>query len=81
VASAVGGIPLQIKNMYSGLLCHSVEGAALKIRQFLNNPAFAKGLAHNGKMHIKRNFLITRLIREHMLLALSLKQKGDIIYL
>jgi trehalose synthase len=81
VASAVGGIPLQIKNMYSGLLCHCVEGAALKIRQILNNPAFAKRLAHNGRMHIKRNFLLTRLIREHMLLALSLGQKGDIISL
>jgi trehalose synthase len=81
VASAVGGIPLQIKNMYSGLLCHCVEGAALKIRQFLNNPAFAKRLAHNGKMHIKRNFLLTRLIREHMLLALSAGRKGDIISL
>ncbi len=81
VASAVGGIPLQIKNRYSGLLCHSIEGAALKTRQFLHNPAFAKRLAHNGKMHIKRNFLITRLIREHMLLALSLFHKGDIITL
>ena len=81
VASAVGGIPLQIKNMYSGLLCHCVEGAALKIRQFLNNPAFAKRMAHNGSMHIKHNFLLTRLIREHMLLALSLGQKGDIISL
>ncbi len=81
VASAVGGIPLQIKNMYSGLLCHCVEGAALKIRQFLNNPAFAKRMAHNGSMHIKHNFLLTRLIREHMLLALSLGQKGDIITL
>jgi trehalose synthase len=81
VASAVGGIPLQIKNMYSGLLCYCVEGAALKIRQVLNNPAFAKRLAYNGKMHIKRNFLLTRLIREHMLLALSLGQKGDIISL
>lgn len=81
VASAVGGIPLQIKNMYSGLLCHCIEGAALKMRQFLHNPAFAKRLANNGKMHIKRNFLITRLMREHMLLALSLFHKGDIISL
>jgi trehalose synthase len=81
VASAVGGIPLQIKNMYSGLLCHCIEGAALKMRQFLHNPDFAKRLANNGKIHIKRNFLITRLIREHMLLALSLFHKGDIISL
>ena len=81
VASAVGGIPLQIKNMYSGLLCYCIEGAALKMRQFLHNPDFAKRLARNGKIHIKRNFLITRLIREHMLLALSLFHKGDIISL
>ena len=81
VASAVGGIPLQIKDKYSGLLCHSIEGAALKMRQFLHNPDFAQRLARNGKAHIKRNFLITRLIREHMLLALSLFHKGDIISL
>ncbi|NQT95629.1 MAG: glycosyltransferase [Candidatus Omnitrophica bacterium] len=81
VASAVGGIPLQIKNKYSGLLSHSIEGTALHIRQFLHNPAYAKRLSHNGKTHIKRNFLITRLIREHMLLVLALFNKGDIISL
>lgn len=81
VASAVGGIPLQIKHKYSGLLCHSIEGAALQMRQFLQNPTFAKRLATNGKAHIKRNFLITRLMREHMLLALSLFHEGDIITL
>lgn len=81
VASAVGGIPLQIKHKYSGLLCHSVEGAALQMRQFLQNPAFARRLAANGKAHIKRNFLITRLIREHMLLVLALFNEGDVITL
>jgi trehalose synthase len=81
VASAVGGIPLQIKNKYSGFLCHSPEGAALQIRQLLHNPEFAKRLAANGRIHIKRNFLITRIMREHMLLALTLFHKGDIITL
>jgi trehalose synthase len=81
VASAVGGIPLQIKHKHSGLLCHSVEGAALEIRQFLHNPAFAKRLAHNGMLHVKHNFLITRLIMEHMLLIISLSHDGDVIIL
>jgi trehalose synthase len=81
VASSVGGIPLQIKHKYSGLLCHSVEGAALHIRQFLHNPAFAARLAHNGKTHATRNFLITRLISEQMLLALSMFYPGDVITL
>jgi len=81
VASAIGGIPLQIKNKYSGLLSHSIEGTALLIRQYLHNPDYAKRLAKNGKLHIQRNFLITRLIREHMMLALALFHEGDIISL
>ncbi len=81
VASAVGGIPLQIKHRYSGLLCHSIEGAAMQIRQLLHSPAYAKRLANNGKAHIKRNFLLTRLMREHMLMALALYNEDDVIYL
>ena len=81
VASAVGGIPLQIKHRYSGLLCHSIEGAAMQIRQLLHSPEYAKRLARNGKTHIKRNFLLTRLMREHMLMALALYNEGDEIKL
>lgn len=81
VASAVGGIPLQIKHKYSGLLCHSVEGAALHIKQLLNSPDYAAKLGANGKEHIKQNFLLTRHLREYMLLFLSLYNPDDITYL
>ncbi|NQT05911.1 MAG: glycosyltransferase [Candidatus Omnitrophica bacterium] len=81
VASAVGGIPLQIAHKYSGLLCHSIEGAALHIKQFLHNPAYAKKLGTNGKEHIRQNYLLTRHLREYMLLFLSLYNKEDIVYL
>ncbi|MCM8781745.1 MAG: glycosyltransferase [Candidatus Omnitrophica bacterium] len=81
VASNVGGIPLQIKHRYSGLLCHSVEGAAFAIKQFLNNPAYARKLGENGKEHIRNNFIITRHLRDYMLLFLSLYHNEDIIYL
>ena len=81
VASAVGGIPLQIAHQYSGLLCHSVEGAALQIKQFLNNPDFATKLGANGKEHIRQNFLVTRHLRDYMLLFLALYDKRDIVYL
>ncbi|MFN7170419.1 MAG: glycosyltransferase, partial [Candidatus Omnitrophota bacterium] len=53
VASAVGGIPLQIKHKYSGLLCHSTEGAAFAIKQLLNSPEYARKLGENGKEHIR----------------------------
>ena len=81
VASNVGGIPLQIKHKYSGLLCHSIDGASFAIKQFLANPGYAKKLGENGREHIRNNFLIMRHIREYMLLFLSLYHREDIIYL
>ena len=81
VASNAGGIPLQIKHRYSGLLCHSVEGAAFAMKQFLNNPQYARKLGENGKEHIRNNFLITRHLRDYMLLFLSLYHPEDIVYL
>jgi trehalose synthase len=81
VASAVGGIPLQISHKYSGLLCHSTEGAAFAIKQLLNSPEYAKKLGENGREHIKHNFLLTRHLRDYLLVFLSLYYSGDIVYL
>ncbi|MDD5282455.1 MAG: glycosyltransferase, partial [Candidatus Omnitrophica bacterium] len=81
VASNVGGIPLQIKHKYSGLLCHSIEGASFAIKQLLSSPAYASKLGENGREHIKNNFLITRHLRDYMLLFLSLYHPEDIVNL
>lgn len=81
VASNVGGIPLQIKHKYSGLLCYSPEGAAFEIKQLLNSPEYAKKLGENGREHVRNNFLITRHIKDYMLLFLSLFYNNDINYL
>ena len=81
VASNVGGIPLQIKHKYSGLLCHSIQGAAFALKQLLNSPDYAKKLGENGREHIRNNFLITRHIRDYMLLFLSLYHTEDVVYL
>ncbi|MFH0791493.1 MAG: glycosyltransferase [Candidatus Omnitrophota bacterium] len=81
VASNVGGVPLQIKHKYSGLLCHSVDGAAFALKQMLNSPEYAKKLGENGREHIRNNFLLTRHLRDYMLLFLSLYHSEDIVYL
>jgi len=81
VASAVGGIPLQIRHRHSGLLCHTIGGAALEIREILNNPEYGKQLGRNAKEHVRRNFLSTRHLRDYMLLFLYLYNPDDIIYL
>jgi trehalose synthase len=81
VASNVGGIPLQVKHKYSGLLCHSVEGAAFAIKQLLSSPEYARKLGENGREHVRNNFLLTRHLRDYMLVFLSLYHPEDIVYL
>jgi trehalose synthase len=81
VASAVGGIPLQVKNKSTGLLSHGIEGTAFAIRQILTNPEYAKWLGENGKEHVRHNFLITRHLKEYLLLFISLDHSEDVIYL
>ena len=81
VASNVGGIPLQITHKYSGLLCHSVEGAAFAIKQLLSSPDYARKLGENGRAHVRNNFLLTRHLKEYMLVFLSLYHSEDIVHL
>ncbi len=80
VASAVGGIPLQVTHKHSGLLCYSVEGAAFAIKQLLNAPEYAKKLGVNGREHIRQNFLLTRHLRDYMLLFLSLYHTEQVVF-
>lgn len=81
VASNVGGIPLQVKDKYSGLLCYSPEGAAFAVKQLLSSPDYARQIGKNGREHIRNNFLITRHLREYMLLFLSLYHRENIVHL
>ena len=81
VASNVGGIPLQVKDKYSGLLCYSPEGAAFAVKQLLSSPDYARQIGENGREHIRNNFLITRHLREYMLLFLSLYHRENIVHL
>ena len=81
VASAVGGITLQIKNKSTGLLSYGIEGTAYAIRQLLTNPEYARWLGQNGREHVRYNFLITRHLQDYLLLFLALEHPEDIIYL
>lgn len=82
IAGAVGGIPLQITHKYSGLLTHTIDGTVFALKQLLQSPEYARRLGENGREHIRRNFLITRHIKDYLLLFLSLENKQrDIVYL
>jgi len=81
VATAVGGIPQQVRNKITGLLCHSVDGAAYALKQLLSNPDYAAWLGKNGHEHVKQNFLITRHVKEYLLLFIAVDNPADTIYL
>lgn len=81
VASAVGGITLQVKNKFTGLVSHGIPGTAYALKQLLSNPDYARWLGENGREHVRRNFLITRHLKDYLLLFLTLFNPGDVIYL
>ncbi|MDH5769485.1 MAG: glycosyltransferase, partial [Nitrospirota bacterium] len=79
IGGAVGGIPLQIIHGVTGFLVHSVEGAAFRIRQLLNNPEMAKKMGDEAKEHVRKNFLITRQVRDYLSIWYALENKGKSI--
>lgn len=72
VASAVGGIPIQVIHRHTGMLAHSVEGTAYQIRFLLSHPEIARKLGEHGHEHVKENFLITQNLKRYLTLFLSI---------
>jgi trehalose synthase len=75
VASAVGGIPLQVIHKHTGMLAHSVEGTAYQIRFLLSHPEIAQRLGEQGREHVRENFLITGNVRRYLTLFLLSAKK------
>ena len=76
VASAVGGIPIQIIHKHTGLLSHSIEGTAYQIRFLLSHPEIAAKLGEHGHQHVKENFLITQKLKRYLTLFLTLARNS-----
>lgn len=70
VASAVGGIPVQIIHKQTGMLVHSIEGTAYQLRFLLSNPSFAARLGQLGYEHVREQLLITSAISRYLTLFL-----------
>ncbi len=68
VASAVGGIPLQVLHERTGLLVRSVEGCALQLGRLLRDPGLRRRLGAEGREHVRDNFLHTREARDYLAL-------------
>jgi len=66
VASAVGGIPLQVLHERTGLLVRSIEGCALQIVRLLRDGALRRRLGREGREHVRDNFLHPREARDYL---------------
>ena len=75
IASAVGGIPLQICHEQTGILTHSLGETEAYLKKLLDDPEYAMKLGINGKEHVRNNFLITRHIRDCLILFNSLNDQ------
>jgi len=64
IASAVGGIPLQVIHERSGLLTKSQDETEYYLKKVLSDSRYAMRLGENGREHVRCNFLITRHIRD-----------------
>lgn len=74
IGGAVGGIPLQITHGVTGFLVHSIEGAAFRIRQLLNNTDMAERMGQQAREYVRQYFLITRQVRDHLAVWYTLSE-------
>ena len=72
IGSFAGGIPVQIIFEVTGFTVNSVEGAAFRIRQLLQNPDLMARLGGAAREYVRRNFLITRHLGDYLALLASL---------
>ena len=76
IGGAVGGIPLQIIHGVNGFLVNSIEGAAFRMRQLLNQPGLAQTMGERAQESVRANFLITRQARDYLAAWYASENKG-----
>jgi trehalose synthase len=68
IGGSTGGIPLQILDGLNGYLVNSPEGGAFRARFLLNHPEVAAEMGRRGIELVRQNFLLTRNLRDYLLL-------------
>lgn len=76
VGGRVGGIPLQVLEGQTGFLVDSVEQAAERMLYLLQHLEEAQRMGQAGQEHVRRHFLMPRLLRDYLRLFVELAQQG-----
>jgi len=73
VAGAVGGLKLQVRDGTSGYLVDTVEDCADRTLELLHDPALRVRMGKAGREEVRRRFLSTREVEDHLNLMASLR--------
>jgi trehalose synthase len=79
VASKVGGIPLQVIDGVNGFLCspHDIQGFSDSTIKLLKDENLRATMGKAGKEHVKKNFLITKLMLDWLYLMNKMLSKSS----
>jgi trehalose synthase len=77
IGGNTGGIRLQVIDHHTGFLVDTPEGAAYRIRYLLHYRDQLKEMGLKGREFVRENFLLTRHLRDHLALILSLRNGGS----
>jgi len=66
VAANVGGIPLQVDNRRTGYLVGDISECAERVIHLLKDSEIANKMGTSGKEYVRKNFLITRLLKDYL---------------
>lgn len=72
VAGKTGGIPIQIPSGYERFLVSDVDQCADQISYLLDNPHAAARFGRAGREHVRRQFLLPRMVRDELRLMKAL---------
>jgi trehalose synthase len=72
IGSLAGGIPAQVIVDATGFTVSSVDGAAFRIRQLLQNPDLVARMGGAAREYVRRNFLLPRHLGDYLALLASM---------
>jgi trehalose synthase len=73
IGGNVGGIPLQVIDGETGFLVDTIEACGEKTLYLLKHPDEARGMGEAAREHVRKNFLITRHLRDYLRLFNKMK--------
>lgn len=68
ISGRAGGLKLQVLDGETGFLIDSTEDCAARALALLRDPALAEEMGRRAREHVRANFLITRVLRDNLLL-------------